>query len=173
MLASRRVAGIIFVGTRPLAAEDNAHVVELARRVPVMLINDRLDSEYVSFVMTNREQGMGWREYLFGSATGGSLSERQPPFTNFPTSLEGFTAAMQRLGLDMCEGGVQAWSHTRGRYGGIAAGAAPLAPTAVVTAIDHVAIGAMCAVFEAGGPSRGTCRWSGFPTPVSAEIYRA
>ncbi len=176
MLASRRVAGIIFVGTRPLAAEDNAHVVELARRVPVMLINDRLDSEYVSFVMTNEEQGMGLAvEYLYG------LGHRRigflngnPPFTTYRYKLDGFTAAMQRLGLEMCEGCVQSVEpYEKGGYGGMRRlGQLPWRPTAVVTANDQVAIGAMCAVFESGRTVPRDMSVVGFSnTPISAEIY--
>lgn len=176
MLMSRRVAGIVFVGTRPLAAEDNAHIVELARKVPVMLINDRLSSEDVSFVMTNEEQGMGLAvEYLYG------LGHRKigflngnPPFTTYVYKLDGFVKAMKRLGLEMCDGYLQSVEpYEKGGYSGMLK-IAQLAsrPTAVVTANDQIAIGAVRAVFESGWVVPRDMSVVGFSnTPISAEVY--
>ena len=176
MLISRRVAGIIFVGTRPLTAEENAHIVELALKVPVMLINDRLSSENVSFVMTNEEQGMGLAvEYLFG------LGHRRigflngnPPFTTYKYKMDGFVGAMKRLGLEMHEGYLQSVEpYEKGGYSGMhKIGQLASRPTAVVTANDQIAIGAVRAVFESGLVVPRDMSVVGFSnTPISAEVY--
>ena len=176
MLASRRVAGIIFVGTRPLAAEDNAHIVELARKVPVMLINDRLASEDVSFVMTNEEQGMGLAvEYLYGLGHRNiGLLNGNPPFTTYRYKLDGFTGAMKRLGLEIRDGFVQSIDpYEKGGYSGMQKiGQLASRPTAVVTANDQIAIGAVRAVFESGWTVPRDMSIVGFSnTPISAEVY--
>jgi DNA-binding LacI/PurR family transcriptional regulator len=125
---------------------------------------------------TNEEQGMGLAvEYLYG------LGHRRigflngnPPFTTYRYKLDGFTAAMQRLGLEMCEGCVQSVEpYEKGGYGGMRRlGQLPWRPTAVVTANDQVAIGAMCAVFESGRTVPRDMSVVGFSnTPISAEIY--
>jgi DNA-binding LacI/PurR family transcriptional regulator len=176
MLASRRVAGIIFVGTRPLAAEDNAHIVELARKVPVMLINDRLASEDVSFVMTNEEQGMGLAvEYLYGLGHRNiGLLNGNPPFTTYRYKLDGFTGAMKRLGLEIRDGFVQSIEpYEKGGYSGmLKIGQLASRPTAVVTANDQIAIGAVRAVFESGWMVPRDMSIVGFSnTPISAEVY--
>lgn len=176
MLISRRVAGIIFVGTRPLADEDNAHIVELAHKVPVMLINDRLASEHVSFVMTNEEQGMGLAvEYLYGLGHRNiGFLNGNPPFTTYRYKLDGFVGAMKRLGLEIHEGYMQGIDpYEKGGYSGmLKIGQLASRPTAVVTANDQIAIGAVRAVFESGWAVPRDMSVVGFSnTPISAEVY--
>ena len=176
MLHSRRVAGIIFVGTRPLARQDNEHIVELAQKTPVMLINDRLDTDNASFVMTDENQGMGLAvEYLMdlGHRRIAFLNGK-PPFTTYRYKRTGFETFMNRFEIPLrAEYTMEIDPYEKGGYIGMQSlMALPEAPTAVVCANDQIAIGAVRAVFEGGGVVPNSMSIVGFSnTPISAEVY--
>jgi LacI family transcriptional regulator len=176
MLLSRRVAGIIFVGTRPINKDASSHLVDLATRLPVMLINDTIENSDIGYVLTNEEKGMNDAvHYLYdlGHRRIALLNGNQA-FTTYRYKLNGYRRAMKELKLSEKVGYiVDTEPYEKGGYEGMKKlRALSVPPTAVVSASDQIAIGAMREVFESGKNVPNDMSVVGFSNiPLSNEIY--
>ena len=56
-LVNQCIDGIIFVGTRPIKEKDNAHIVKLAKQMPVVMVYDCLDGDNICSIYTNDVSG--------------------------------------------------------------------------------------------------------------------
>ena len=175
MLRRYRVAGIIFIGTRPLDRKQSTHIVELAKSIPVVLVNDRLPDSNVSFIMHHESDGiMRAVQYLYdnGHREIGFINGRLT-MTTYEYKRSGYTQAMDNLSLDWRKYYVESEPYEYGGYTGMSALLdQSTRPTAIVTANDQMAIGAIRASFEKGFSVPGDVSIIGFSnSPISGEIY--
>lgn len=56
-LINQCIDGIIFVGTRPIKEKDNAHIVKLAKQIPVVMVYDCVDGDNICSIYTNDVSG--------------------------------------------------------------------------------------------------------------------
>ena len=56
-LLNQCIDGIIFVGTRPIKDKDNAHIVELAKKTPVVMVYDCVEGDNICSIYTNDVSG--------------------------------------------------------------------------------------------------------------------
>lgn len=56
-LLNQCIDGIIFVGTRPIKEKDNMHIIELAKRTPVVMVYDCLEGDNICSIYTNDVSG--------------------------------------------------------------------------------------------------------------------
>jgi len=174
-LLTYRVAGFVFIGTRPCDKAKSRHIVELAEQHPVVLINDYIEDSSVNFIMNNEGKGVEQaisHLYDLGHRRIGFLNSHIP-MTTYAYKKAGFQQIMRKLGLDwekfyletnMYEsGGHQAMKLLMER---------PELPTAVAAANDQMAIGAIRAVFESGRTVPGDVSVVGYSNvPMAGEIY--
>lgn len=174
-LRSHKVAGIVFIGTRPDDQSKSKHIIELAEKLPVVLINDYLDNGNVNAVLTNEEKGMAQAvEYLhaLGHRHIAFLNSKLP-MTTYRYKADGFRMVAEKLGITEQ---VMYFYGEPYECGGHAAVSqlldGDLRPTAIVTANDQMAIGAIRAIFEHGMRVPGDISVIGYSnTPISGEIY--
>lgn len=174
-LLSHKVAGIIFIGTRPVDQAKSSHVVELAEKLPVVLINDYIENSNVNFVTNNESKGIARAvSYLFG------LGHRRIAFLNGKLAMttyaykrEGFQQIAGELNLDWKRYYIETDPYEAGGHQAMKQMFRQEAPpTAVVTANDQMAIGAIRAVFESGRSVPKDVSVVGFSNvPISGEIY--
>lgn len=175
MLLCHRVAGMIFIGTRPLDRKLNDHVIELAEHLPIVLVNDYLVDSNVNFVMNNEARGVEKAlQYLFdnGHREIGFINGNLP-MTTYAYKRNGFQEHMKHLGLDWREYYVEEDPYEGGGYQAMCSMLRQEKhPTAVITANDQMAIGAVRAVFENGFNVPRDVSIIGYSNvPISGEIY--
>lgn len=175
VLQSYRVAGMIFIGTRPLDREKSVHVAELAEYLPVVLINDYILDSHVSFVANNEARGIEQAlQYLYdiGHRKIGFINGNLP-MTTYSYKKNGFQLMMERLGLDWQQFYIEEDPYEAGGYRASCSFLKrDVHPTAVITANDQMAIGATRAIFEKGYRVPQDISVVGYSNvPISGEIY--
>jgi len=174
-LLSHKVAGIVFIGTRPKDKAKSRHVIELAEKLPVVLINDYLEDSQVNFVTNNESKGIEQAiEYLYtlGHRKIGFING-SAPMTTYGYKLSGYQQVMARLKLSWEENYLETSEYEEGGHQAMQLlMQQKTPPTAVITANDQMAIGAIRAVFESGHSVPRDVSIIGYSNvPISGEIF--
>jgi DNA-binding LacI/PurR family transcriptional regulator len=176
-MTSLKIAGVIFMGTRPVKKRDNLHIFDLAKIKPVLLINDCFERHEISYIMTNESQGViDAVRYLY------SLNHRRIAllnghldYTTYVYKKAGFIEGCRQLGLDNEQYVLSVNPYETGGYDAMSELLkidVANRPTAIITVNDQLAIGAVRSVFENGYNVPKDFSIIGFSnTPISKEIY--
>lgn len=177
MMSSLRIAGVIFIGTRPIKKEENTQIFDLAETTPVLIINDFFKGHDISFVMTDETKGMSEVVRYLGELGHKriALINGAPEHTTYMYKKKGFLEGCQQLGINNERYIINAQPYESGGYEAMSqllridVGERP---TAIVGANDQLAIGTMRAVFENGYTVPEDFSVVGFSNaPISGEIY--
>ena len=154
-LRSQQVAGILFVGSRPSDPALSAHLIELRKALPVLMINDDLLAGEIASI-GNREgtgiyQAVAYLRSL-GHQQIGFISS-STPLTTYRHKEQGFYRAMQIASLALNESWIIR-EEQEYEAGGFSAMQKlmdmPKRPSAVIAATDQMAVGAVHALLEKG-----------------------
>lgn len=153
VLLEKRVDGIIFMGTRPVQKKENEHIIELSRKIPVVLVNDYILGANIYAVLTDEVEGAyNAVEYLIklGHKKIAHVTGEIDVFTTYQNKYKGYEMAMKDHGLQI--NGAYVASDAPYPEGGYAAAKKLLQqkdrPTAIFAASDQIAMGVMKAIAE-------------------------
>jgi len=174
-LLTKGVEGIIFLGTRPIN-QDNSHIIELSKTLPVLMISDYILGSNVYSIMTDETEGafkavdhliqLGHSSIAFinGNAE----------YTTYRYKHEGYKKALESNGIPYDTGKViNVDPHEEGGY---TAGRQLLAmdpmPTAVFAASDQIVIGLYRSLQEQGKSIPEDISVFGFSNiSISQQLY--
>jgi len=177
MMISLRIAGVMFIGTRPAKEEHNAQIFELAKTSPVLLVNDRFKDRNISFVMTNETQGIiEAMRYLYELGHRRiALLNGSPTYTTYVYKKTGFLEGCRELDINNSRYILNVEPYETGGYKAmnqLLNIKASDRPTAIMTANDQLAIGAIRSAFENGYKVPDDFSVMGYSNaPISSEIY--
>lgn len=173
---SQRVAGIILIGTRPRKAEKNRHLLQMAGKVPLLVLfedmfGDRLPAianpeDTGSYMAVRYLQELGHKKIAF--LTSGS------EYTTYFKKQHGYMKAMEEAGLPVPEGYIAAEGQYEedGRKGMKRLMQLADRPTAVHAANDQLAAGAVFGAMELGLSVPGDVSVVGFANnPLAETVY--
>lgn len=153
-LVEKRVDAFIILGSRKTGHENNEHLVELAEKHPVVLVNDYIENSKVYSVMTDEVSGAYKAvDYLI------SLGHKdivhitvEPNFTTMVNKLEGYKLALKENNFEYDEDKVfNATSYTES--GNLVMNEIidkGLKPTAIFAGNDQIAIGVISSILSHG-----------------------
>lgn len=175
-LLSKKVAGIIFIGTRPTGIQNNQHLIELNEKLPIVMINDYIIGHDIHCVMTDEVEGAYKAvSYLIG------LGHKKIAFLNsyeeqttYQYKQMGYERALADYSIPLRPAySVKDSTYESGGYNGMC----KLLklddmPTAILTAHDMMAIGVIRAAYERGYKIPDDFSLIGYSnSPISAEVY--
>ena len=154
LLSSNRVNAIILAGGRGIGESYNNHLLEAARKTPIILVNESVNAEGIFCVCCDKEKGaFQMTEYLIG------LGHRNivhvagyPNFKPTQERLAGFLSAMHKHGLPVgTDNVIYSDYHISGGYASACdILSRDVLPTAIFASNDLMAIGVMNALQENG-----------------------
>lgn len=174
-LVAKQVDGMIFAGGRYLAEEHNAHLRELAQKVPTVLAYEDIDDPNIYCVNARKEQAtylitshlirLGHRRIFFVNTQDGFKPSRE--------KLSGYRKAMRECGLETGDEYVVSGSNTiqAGFEAGKTIAADLRGATAVLTASDILAMGAMNALVLEGLRIPDDISVAGFDNITLSEFF--
>lgn len=175
ILETKSINAMMFLGTRS-ATKDNAHIVELSKRLPVLMINDYLIGSDVYSVMTDEVEG-AYRavNYLMGLGHRKiALINGDVDYTTYRYKRRGYERALADANIALREEYVVPEDpHEEGGYRG-ATRLIEMAdrPTAIFTASDQIAIGVMKSIYEHGFTIPGDLSLVGFSDiPIAKQLF--
>lgn len=154
-LLEQKVAGMVFIGTRPIEMKFNAHILDLAKKIPVVLVNETSIKGNLCCIGNDEENGSYLAtKYLLGlnhSKIGFVTSK--VAYRTYISKLNGYKKAMGEKGIEIdndyivfCQG-----EYEKEGYEAIKQLLnLKVPPTAVHTVNDQMAIGAVGALLEEG-----------------------
>lgn len=154
-LLEQKVAGIIFIGTRPIDSEQSSHILEIARKVPIVLVNE--NSFKGDFICIGNDESYGSylaTKYLseLGHERIGFLTSNRP-FRTYQEKLKGYLQYFAEQNLEVIDEYIVK-SNEEYEDAGFEGMSRLLRlktpPTAIHTANDQMAIGAIWALLESG-----------------------
>ncbi|MDI3547176.1 MAG: LacI family transcriptional regulator [Halanaerobiales bacterium] len=174
-LLEKHVDGIIFLGTRPTGFENNKHIVELSKKLPVLMINDYIIGSNVYSVMTDEVNGAYKAVNYFLSLGHKKIGfiNGNVDFTTYKYKLRGYKKALEDNKIPLNEKYViNETPYEKGGYLGVKKLLSLKdRPTAIFTASDQIAIGAMNAIFESGYSSDDFSVIGYGDIPILNELY--
>jgi len=146
-LVSKQVDGIIYAGGRPLDEKLNAHVRNVSRQIPTVLVCEDMTDDNIYCINSDKEMGM----YLITDYLT-SLGHRNIFFVNTPAGykpsvekLNGYKKALGEKGIKICDDYI--FNCDNSVHGGYKAGEYiiknMMGGTAVLCASDIMAMGVM------------------------------
>jgi len=152
-LLNKNVEGLIFFSARPKDSK-NHYIEDISKRIPVLMINDYLSGSNVYSVMSDGVEGLYQAtKYLI------DLGHRKIGFINgnlnyssYNDKLLGYKNALTDNEIEINDDYILFETpYTRGGYNGVKKlFKLREKPTAILTASDQIAIGAMKAIYEEG-----------------------
>jgi DNA-binding LacI/PurR family transcriptional regulator len=177
VLLSKRVAGIIMIGTRPSDTKYNKYILSMANKMPVMLLYDMIEDESIRYVAVDEVMGsykatkhcidLGHKDIAFVSAP--------LEYTTYIKKQEGYCKALEEAGIPLRKDRmIYQEAYEMGGYRAmhqfIETGK-PL-PTAVHTVNDQMAVGVLRAALEHGLSIPRDLTIIGFSNaPISSQVY--
>lgn len=173
---SQRVAGIIFIGTRPLKPEKNRHLLQMSGRVPLLVLFEDMfggklpaianPEDTGSYMAVRYLQELGHKK--IGFLTSGA------DYTTYHKKQYGYMKAMEEAGLPVPEGYIatEGQYEEDGRKGMKRLMQLAEPPTAVHAANDQLAAGAVFGAMELGLSVPGDVSVIGFANnPLAETVY--
>lgn len=154
-LLGRQVSGIIFIGTRKDSVSENAHILTLAEKIPILMLYESFEGEKIQSVVSDETIGsvkavrylyeLGHRKIAFVSAP--------PDYSTYKRKQLGYITALGDLSIPVREDYIV--YQDAYESGGYLAMCELLKlgedmPTAVHATSDQMAVGIMRAIFEHG-----------------------
>ncbi len=176
-LLEKRVDGIIFMGTRPIAPEKNEHIIRLSNKLPVLLINDSIGGTDIYSVLSDEVEGaykavkhlldLGHRKiaYVTGEADYTTYRNKQE---GYESALRDYEVSINPLyivrDLPYPEGGKKAAEKLFDL--------GENKPSAIFAASDQMAMGVMKAAYERGYRIPEDLSIVGYANiPISADLF--
>ena len=154
MLLEKQVAGVIFPGGRGIGDKYNGHIIELSKKVPVVLANEYLEGSNIYSIVCDKQKGsydmirhflaLGHREIAMITGYG-----------NYNPSIEkyqGYSKALEEYGIAIREDLViySNYQMIGGYKAALKLMKLAVPPTAILTANDLMVIGCMRALQKHG-----------------------
>jgi LacI family transcriptional regulator len=154
LLIERRVDGLILLGTRPLGIDKNQHVLEVAKSIPLITLNDSIKGEGIYSVQNDEEKGAyDAVSYLIGLGHERiAIINGNKNFTTYEYKLAGYKKALKENHLSIKqEYIVKVEPYERGGHEGVQKLLKTnYPPTAIFVASDQISIGVYKAIYECG-----------------------
>jgi len=173
-LQDKGVEGIMFLGTRPTG--NNDHLLELSKKIPVLMINDYIIGSNIYSVMIDEEEGaykavdyliqLGHKKIAF---INGDVD-----YTTYRYKRRGYDKALNNNNIETDESLIiKEDPHEDGGYRGVKKlFELKEQPTAIFTASDQVAIGVIKGIYEKGFSIPDDYSIIGFSDiPIAKQLY--
>jgi LacI family transcriptional regulator len=154
MLLEKQVAGVIFPGGRGIGEKYNGHVIELSKKVPVVLANEFLAGSNIYSIICDKRKGAYdmIRHFL---ALGHREIAMVTGYSNYNPSIEkyeGYREALEECGIAVRDDLViySDYLMPGGYKAALTLMKLKVPPTAILTANDLMAIGCMRALQKHG-----------------------
>jgi DNA-binding LacI/PurR family transcriptional regulator len=172
----KNVDGFVFVGTRPLGLKNNEHLLELNKRIPIIMVNDDILGSNIYSVMTDEVNGayiatthlikLGHKKIAFINGN--------EKLTTYEYKLQGYKRALEDNDISFDKNMVICGiaNEKGGFYAGEEILASSIKPTAFFTESDQIAMGLVKSLFFHGYHVPGDFSVVGFGgVPLFEQLY--